>query len=523
MKKLFIFLFLFFINFSSYAYDFSAFNADGISFFYSLNENGGVTVTNTQSSYPRKYYSGDIVIPETVEYQGKTYIVTGIDDSAFSGSGGLTSISIPNSVTYIGTRAFQNCSGLTPTIIIPNSVTSIGTLAFCGCSGLTSITISKGVKEIGSEAFSGCTNLKTVVVDIENPIFDSRNNCNGIIETASNTLVFGFGNTIIPESVTTIGKEAFKYNTNLSSFIIPKSIKTIEERAFFGCNSLGAIDFGEGVISIGDNAFGECSGLKSIVIPNSISSIGDNTFYRCSGLKTIVIPESVTSIGYSAFAQCPRLSDIYVSSTEPADCYGIGTFECSSWVRDKYDVYDYAVLHVPMGTKEKYAAAYEWRYFKKIKEDLEINGQVFYTTLAVNQAGEGFVQHYVKADEPYTIYIGSDEGLRINTVKFNGEDVTDRLVDGYYTTPNITRPSKISISFEQSIDNVKAVAEDNLHVYGNEGSLYVAGIEGPKELTVYTLDGKLVESRYLEGDTRLNMNDGVYIVKVGERTFKVSM
>lgn len=263
--------------------------------------------------------------------------------------------------------------------------------------------------------------------------------------------------------------------------------------------------------------------MKSIVIPNSVSSIGDKTFYGCSGLKTIVIPESVTSIGYSAFAQCPRLSDIYVSSTEPADCYGIGTFECSSWVRDKYDVYDYAVLHVPMGTKEKYAVAYEWRYFKKIKEDLEINGQVFYTTLAVNQAGEGFVQHYVKADEPYTIYIGSDEGLRINTVMFNGEDVTDRLVDGYYTTPNITRPSKISISFEQSIDNVKAVAEDNLHVYGNEGSLYVAGIEGPKELTVYTLDGKLVESRHQEGDTRLNLNEGVYIVKVGDRTFKVSM
>jgi hypothetical protein len=110
-----------------------------------------------------------------------------------------------------------------------------------------------------------------------------------------------------------------------------------------------------------------------------------------------------------------------------------------------------------MGSKEEYAAAYEWRYFLKIKEDLDINGQVFYTTLSVNQAGDGYVKHYVKADEPYTLYIGSEEGTRINTVMFNGEDVTDRLIDGYYTTPNITRPSKIVISYEQDPDGVTSV------------------------------------------------------------------
>ena len=177
-----------------------------------------------------------------------------------------------------------------------------------------------------------------------------------------------------------------------------------------------------------------------------------------------------------------------------------------------------------MGSKEEYAAAYDWRYFLKIKEDLDINGQVFYTTLSINHAGDGFVQHYVKADEPYTLYIGSEEGMRINTVMFNGEDVTDRLIDGYYTTPNITRPSKIVISYEQDPDGVTSVsADDNLHVYGNDGSLFISGIEESQKVSVYTLDGKLTSTQTLEGDTKIKLNEGIYIVKVGERTFKVSL
>ena len=278
-----------------------------------------------------------------------------------------------------------------------------------------------------------------------------------------------------------------------------------------------------GVTRIGEYAFEGCESLTSINIPESVTSIEGKAFYGCSGLTSINIPASVTYLGDEAFANCRRLSDIYISSTMPTYCGGVNTFASFTLVRDKYDVYDYAVLHVPMGTKEKYASAYEWRYFKKIKEDLEINGQVFYTTLSVNQAGEGYVQHYVKADEPYTIFIGSDEGLRINTVMFNGEDVTEKLIDGYFTTPNITRPSKISISFEQSIDNVKAIVDDNLHVYGNDGSLYVAGVEGSQEFSVYSLDGKIVEKRHIEGGTKITLNDGIYIVKVGERTFKVSV
>ena len=221
----------------------------------------------------------------------------------------------------------------------------------------------------------------------------------------------------------------------------------------------------------------------------------------------------------------PVIVDIeHVGSTSIPGCYAKPIIDIAIGVRDKYDVYSYAILHVPMGSKEEYAAAYEWRYFLKIKEDLDINGQVFYTTLSVNQAGDGYVKLYVKADEPYTLYIGSEEGTRINTVMFNGEDVTDRLIDGYYTTPNITRPSKIVISYEQDPDGVTSVsADDNLHVYGNDGSLFISGIEEPQKESVYTLDGKLTSTQTLEGDTKIKLNEGIYIVKVGERTFKVSL
>ena len=365
-------------------------------------------------------------------------------------------------------------------------------------------------------------------------VFDSSSNTL-IISGTGNMRNFARGNTpwnnlknliyfvLIESGVTRIGEYAFEGCESLTSINIPESVTRILYRAFYYCTSLTSINIPESVTSIKPYAFEGCESLTSINIPESVTSIEGKAFYGCSGLTSINIPASVTYLGDEAFANCRRLSDIYISSTMPTYCGGVNTFASFTLVRDKYDVYDYAVLHVPMGTKEKYASAYEWRYFKKIKEDLEINGQVFYTTLSVNQAGEGYVQHYVKADEPYTIFIGSDEGLRINTVMFNGEDVTEKLIDGYFTTPNITRPSKISISFEQSIDNVKAIVDDNLHVYGNDGSLYVAGVEGSQEFSVYSLDGKIVEKRHIEGGTKITLNDGIYIVKVGERTFKVSV
>ena len=175
-------------------------------------------------------YSGDLIIPESVDYNGKTYSVTTIGSSAFGGCS-LTSIAIPNSVTTIGSSAFDGCSGLTY-VTIGNSVKSIGNNAFKYCSGLTSISIPNSVKSIGNSTFAECSDLISIT--------------------------------------------------------IPNSIKSIGNTTFAECTGLTAIDIPNSVKSIGYGAFAKCSGLISITIPNSVTSIGYGAFFGCSGLTSVI-------------------------------------------------------------------------------------------------------------------------------------------------------------------------------------------------------------------------------------------
>ena len=199
------------------------------------NKTVAVTYDNSLPEYYDIFkYAGNIVIPGSVTYDGDTYSVTSIDYYAFGRCTGLTSIAIPNSVTSIGHRAFEGCSGLT-SIVIPNSVISIGESAFGDCSGLTSLVIPNCVTNIGQEAFDGCSGLTSIVVAEENPVYDSRNNCNAIIETGTNTLITGCATTTIPDDIVSIA-----------------------DGAFYGCNSFGSITIPNTVTKIGNEAF-RCS------------------------------------------------------------------------------------------------------------------------------------------------------------------------------------------------------------------------------------------------------------------------
>ena len=215
----------------------------------------GSVATVTYKKKFEKSYSGAVVIPKTVTDYGKTYSVKYIGEMAFFDCDGLTSVVIPNSVTSIGHEAFNYCHGLT-SVTIPNSVTSIGNWAFNGCS-LTSVTIPNSVTSIGNDAFLNCS-LNSIGVETGNTTYDSRNNCNAIIETATNTLILGCDNTVIPSNVANIGKRAFSWCNLMTSITIPNSVTTIS-----------------------NEAFEYCKGLTSITIPNSVTNIESSAFEGC--------------------------------------------------------------------------------------------------------------------------------------------------------------------------------------------------------------------------------------------------
>ena len=270
----------------------------------------------------------DMVIPNSV---------TSIGSYAFSGCSGLTSITIPNSVTSIDRRAFSYCSGLT-SITIGSSVTCIDEGAFSGCSSLSSITIGSSVTSIGGTAFSGCSGLTSIKVDSGNIRYDSRDNCNAIIETGSNTLISGCKNTTIPNSVSSIGSSAFS-----------------------GCSALTSITIPNSVSSIGSSAFSGCSALTSVTIPNSVKSIDGNAFSGCTSLTSVTIGSGIKSIEYGAFAECTELTDVYcyAENVPNTDSNAFG-----SWFGPTY--IEYVTLHVPAASVNAYNAAEPWKYFKSI-------------------------------------------------------------------------------------------------------------------------------------------------------------
>ena len=272
-----------------------------------------IEIPNSVTSIRSHAFSGcsgltTIEIPNTV---------TIIRESVFSGCTGLTSIELPNSVTSIDNQAFSGCTSLT-SIEIPNSVTSIGSHAFRNCSSLTSIEIPNSVTNIQTNTFNtfeGCSGLEQIIVEEGNPVYDSRDNCNAIINSSTNELITGSKNSIIPNSVTSIGSYAFEHRTGLTTIEIPNSVTSIGNYAFSYCTSLTSIEIPNSVTSISSCAFSYCTGLTTIELPNSVTSIGNAAFKQCTSLTTIEIPNSVTSIGNYAFEQCTGLTSIEIPNS----------------------------------------------------------------------------------------------------------------------------------------------------------------------------------------------------------------
>ena len=312
------------------------FEVDNI--YYNIIDENSVEVTyyseaHTMGDYKElQLYSGKVVIPPTVTYEGRTYKVTTIGYKAFALCL-ITSVSIPSSVTSIEGNAFYQCYKL-KNIVIPSSVTSIKP-GFSWCEDLTSIKVEKG-----------------------NPVYDSRDNCNAIIETASNMLIAGCRKTKIPNTVTRIGNSAFSYCHKLSSITIPNSVTEIGDKAFAYCEDLRTVNMSNSVTIIGAEAFNNCINLKKLSLPPTLKTIDAAAFSYCFDIESVTIPNTVTTISKEAF--CPS---------------GLKNIECLAGDPDSMEVakdaFQWQVkanskLIVPANAVEKYKSSAQWQDFKNI-------------------------------------------------------------------------------------------------------------------------------------------------------------
>ena len=368
-SKLLLTLLLLMCTTITFAHDIAVANSDGDTIYYNINSDGSsVSVTDKGTSYISysNEYSGELVIPESVTYSGKTYSVTSIGASAFYNCSGLTSVTIPNSVTSIGSYAFGNTK--IKSLTIGTGIQTISSNAFYGANPVKVIWLANtppsGYKNVGgtvnyvpNNSYSWLSGQKiysflSSMFEVDGikyvPVSPSERTCDAIDcvynESTENIKI---GNTVTYKNITMtvknvgdhicsgnkyiktleytfdgyIGSSAFYVCSGLTSVTIGNGVTSIGEYAFYYCRSLTSVTIPNSVTSIGSSAFSGCRGLTSVTIPNSVTSIGRSAFSGCSGLTSVTIPNSVTSIGEYAFSDCTLLTSV----TIPNSVTGIGS------------------------------------------------------------------------------------------------------------------------------------------------------------------------------------------------------
>lgn len=346
---------------------------------FNTNPKGGITTKEADAiTNIGQLFKGNTALV-TTEDLALLKQVQAIPATAFQGCTNLQTAIIPKQITTLGNNCFDQCSNLktvkaygdasinyyqslgsvnldllecygnrtlnigmgsntfVSSIFISNNTKIISAWTFQKNNSLTELNISSSINTIEQNAIEGCSNLVSITVDKDNNTYDSRNNCNGIIETATNKLIVGCANTIIPNSVTEIGERAFYGCTSLTSLVIPSSVTTIGQLAFRNCTNLTSIVISSGVINIQPSAFYDCTSLSSIELPSSIATIGGAAFYNCTGLTYI-----------KCYGEVP--------ASIPASYYGHPFYGSTST----------CTLYVPINSLEAYQTADYWKDFQDI-------------------------------------------------------------------------------------------------------------------------------------------------------------
>ena len=411
---------------------------------YQVNQDGvSVTVTGHALSYENA--TGPLNIPESVNYQGTDYTVTNIGNAAFLYYFYLTSLSLPNSLTTIENSAFAYCSGFTGDLIIPNSVvtieesafftcysfdgdfvlgnslTTIGDGAFNSCDGLHGVlNIPSSLESIGTMAFRYC-NFSGMTVDQANPVFDSRDNCNAVIVTETNELIIGCVNTVIPNTVTAIGEDAF-CGLALTSIDIPNSVTTIGAGAYAFCfSATGDLTIPNSVEYIGVGAFTQCTGLDgTLTIGESVKFIGDYAFRKCGGFtKAVSLATVPPELGNEPGWNCVVFEEFGCQTlTVPYEC--AAAYQNSNW----YDPLGlngfYEFIEAEPTAVSEVENVISAVYPNPTKGAVKIEAEGIKNISIINSLGQIIIENAVNGDTFEYDFSGNEAGvyfIKVETVK----------------------------------------------------------------------------------------------------------
>ena len=354
-----------------------------------------MTADEVEVTHDKNPYSGDLVVPSTVEYSGKTYQVTRIGNDAFSDDDYVTGVKLPESINSIGTDAFNDCDRLTK-IDIPASVKSIEYRAFYSCDKLKEVTLHEGLETIGDEAFynnyqlsiitlpstlktigirsfRACTSLTSIAIpnSVTTMGEDVFNDCTALTTVTLSNQLTAIGNYAfrgtglrsieIPASVQTIGDYAFQGCKSLVSVIFPATMNSLGKYTFQGCTSLASISIPEGITRLEEAAVADCYALATVTLPSTLTYIGKWAFSGSSALTSITIPENVKTIEQNAFTSSPLLTSIYSLPMTPPTLNGDVSNHAFA------DATTRATIYVKTAAESNYRVASHWNEFSKVE------------------------------------------------------------------------------------------------------------------------------------------------------------